>query len=458
MPVGVGIKLRGLRVARWAAAGLIVLGAIIAVGASGAAGGTAHAAGFPWNNPNCYSHTSPRDRSNPLDLSSPPGSNPLNGAPFSVDGPAKGAVAQAIARLMGLNPDTIPVGTSWASFRARLDSGDLSSALRNGDPTRRYQVQWLEHLADQPGTPRFSDGAGGGTRDGMFQQVQKILCHNLTADPNPNAVPIITTFFLYAETGYTPCPTRAKILSVSSRFKSQIDGMVAGIGNHPAVMLLEIDAIGAAGCMRQTARAAWQDDLRYEVDALASLPHTVVYLEAGYSNGNTPAYTARMLNAVARVGDPNAPGFRGFFTNDTHQNWTIKEIRWAEKISRYTHGAHYIVNTAQNGGGPTPRSNCVANAGAVGPLDTTNTQFPGAHDPHADAFLWTHPPAFNPLACAHTAGGLWVARAVWMAAHANGRLGPGFPSNPYWAGRPRLQVRRPARLTPGGNRPRRADR
>jgi hypothetical protein len=47
---------------------------------------------------------------------------------------------------------------------------------------------------------------------------------------------------------------------------------------------------------------------------MATLPHAVVYVEAGYSDSNTVGYTARALNAI----DINK--IRGFFTNDTaHQ-------------------------------------------------------------------------------------------------------------------------------------------
>jgi len=54
---------------------------------------------------------------------------------------------------------------------------------------------------------------------------------------------------------------------------------------------------------------------------MATLPHALVYVEGGNSDSNTPQYAARLLNAsdIHRI--------RGFFTNDTHINWTINEIR-----------------------------------------------------------------------------------------------------------------------------------
>jgi endoglucanase len=175
----------------------------------------------------------------------------------------------------------------------------------------------------------------------------------------------------------------------------------------------------------------WERYLRHEVDQISALPHAVVYLEAGYSDSNSVGYTARALGAAG------VRKIRGFFTNDTHINWTINEVRWAERISRLTGGAHYIVNTAQNGNGPLLNRQpvregvealCNPPGRGLGPRDTTDTGFP-----HADAFLWTHTPGNS---SGHCNGGpdsvtFWTDRALDLAAHANDRIGPKYPSQPY---------------------------
>jgi hypothetical protein len=58
-----------------------------------------------------YSGT--RNPGNPLMLPNAPGADPINGARFYVPGPRKGAAAGAIAQLVGLNPNTMPVSESW---------------------------------------------------------------------------------------------------------------------------------------------------------------------------------------------------------------------------------------------------------------------------------------------------------------------------------------------------------
>jgi endoglucanase len=360
-------------------------------------------------------------------LPNPPGANPLNGAHFFVDGPRHGSAAGAIAGLLGRDPTRYPDNYSWARLENNLRRGSLAARL-NGDPVLRHKVHLLEKIADQPEEQRFSIYSMGGGRGAIFGQVQKIFCHNLTADPG--AIPIITTYFLHPALG--GCPTPGQVLAAGPAFRRRINEMAAGTGKRPAVYLLEIDGIGSSACMRHTgALPEWEADLRYEATKMASLPHTVVYLEAGYSDANSASYTARVLNAagVGRI--------RGFFTNDTHNQWTINEIRWGKQVSRLTRGAHFIVNTADNGRGPKLNPHpvtqgvedlCNPPGRGMGPPPTTSTGFA-----RVDAFLWTGVPGNSSGHCrgGTSSGTFWLARALDLAGHAQGKLGPGFAEDPY---------------------------
>ncbi len=371
-------------------------------------------------------YPSTRDPSNPLMLATPPGSDPLSGASFFVDGPKRGAAAGAIARLLGINPHHFPINYSWAQFKQRLDSGDLSQRLQ-GNAKLAFKVHQLEKIANQPEEQRFSLYSGGGGPGAVYGQVRKILCYNLTADPG--TIPIFTTFFLY-QAGY--CESRGAILAHRRRFKRQIREMVRGIGNQPAVMLLELDAIGSSKCMQKTgALGAWEADIRYEIDNVSKLPHVVAYIEGGYSDAEGPRYTARVLRAVG------VRKIRGFFTNDTHENWTIDEINWGEQVSRLAGGAHFVVSTAQNGNGPLRNPHpgrqgnsdlCNPPGRAMGPPPTTSTGYP-----LVDAFLWSGVPGNSSGHCrgGPASGVFWPARAIGLAARANARLGPSFASRPY---------------------------
>jgi endoglucanase len=368
-----------------------------------------------------------RDPSNPLMLRSAPGANPLNGARFFVDGPRHGSAAGAIASLLGVDPTRYRDDYSWARFKRDLDSGGLHRRLE-GQPSLKYKVHLFEKIAEQPEAQRFSAFSGGGGPGAIYQQVVKIFCHNLTADPG--SIPVISTYFAHPGVGY--CASAGAIAAAAPTFRRRIDEMAAGTGRRPAVYLLEVDGFGSSACMaRRGTLSDYEGLIRYEIDKMSALPHTVVYMEAGYSDANSPAYTARALN---RIGIRK---IRGFFTNDTHINWTINEIRWGESVSRMTHGADFIVNTAQNGNGPKrnphPRYQgnedlCNPPGRGLGPRLTLNTGFP-----LLDALMWTHTPGNSSGSChgGPPPGTFWPARALELAARANSRLGPGYASDPY---------------------------
>jgi endoglucanase len=182
---------------------------------------------------------------------------------------------------------------------------------------------------------------------------------------------------------------------------------------------------------RNGALPEWEADIRYEIDKVAALPHTVAYVEAGYSDSNDPAYTARVLRAVG------VSKIRGFFTNDTHNQWTVNEIRWADRIVKRIHGARVIVNTATNGRGPLLSAHpvtqgveqlCNAPGRGLGPRPTTATGFK-----NVDAFLWTGVPGNSSGSChgGTPPGTFWLARALELAARAQEQLGPGYPPRRY---------------------------
>jgi endoglucanase len=414
-------RLIALALSALAMVGLATLAATTVASARSA---VAHASGYAQQ---CAEPSSAqRDPSNPLDLPAAPGADPLNGANFFVPGPAKGAAAGAIAQLVGRDPATMSVSESWESFHRRLSTGSLGAKLAH-NPGLARKVAALSKIAAQPDVQRISIYSEGGGPGAIFGQTEKIFCSNLTADHR--SIPVFNTYFLHPALG--GCPTPAQMAAYGPTFRRRIDEMAAATDRRPAVFLLEIDGIGSSSCVeKEGSMPQWEADLRYEMDKLQALPHTVVYVEAGYSDANSVNYTAKILNAI------HINSIRGFFTNDTHENWTINEVRWATAIAKRTHGAHFIVDTATNGQGPLLNRHpttegvedlCNPPGRGLGPRDTTNTGYT-----YADAFMWTHPPGNSSGCGGGPPGGVfWAASAISMAEHANSQLGPGFPSRPF---------------------------
>jgi endoglucanase len=371
-----------------------------------------------------YSAT--RDPSNPLALPNPPGADPLNGAQFYIPGPRKGAAAGAIASLVGLNPNTMPVDESWADLQNRLQSPGIASKLAS-DPALAHKVAMLSKIAAEPEAQRISIYSMGGGQGAIFGQTEKVICGNIAADPG--SIMAFNTYFLHPTLG--GCATASQINRYMPTFKRQISEMANAIDKRPALILAEIDALGSSACIaRHGGLGAWEAALKYEVDTFEALPHTAVYVEGGYSDSNSVGYTVKALNAIG------VDKIQGFFTNDTHNQWTINEIRWATKVAKRTHGAHFIVNTASNGQGPKLNPHpttqgvedlCNPPGRGLGPVFNTSTGFA-----FVDAFMWTHPPGNSSGCGGGPPGGVfWAPYAISLAERANQKLGPGFPSRPY---------------------------
>ena len=408
------------------AAAVLALGACFLLARGTPASGhapVAHAARTPC--PDRY--PARRDPSNPLDLPTSPGADPLTGAQFMDPGPARGNnAAAAIAQLLGVHFKSSST-SSWVSFEQRLESGPLHAKLA-ANPGLARKVNELALIAAQPQAQRISTYSWGGTPSGIYKQTRKVFCEIEASDPG--TIPIITTYFLHPN--LHGCPTTAQVHDYMPRFKKQIDAMARATARHPAVYLLELDAIGSSGCIkRQGAMPAWEAALRYEMKTMQAQPHTVVYVEGGYSDATSPRYASRILNAI------HVNTIEGFFTNDTHNEWTLTEDQYGNKISRMTHGAHYVVNTSDNGRGPKLNPHpgrqgiedlCNPPGRGTGIEDTTVTGFAAA-----DAYLWVHSPGMSGGTCnGGPAGGFWPAKAEGEAGRANDQLGPSTPSRPYY--------------------------
>jgi hypothetical protein len=162
----------------------------------------------------------------------------------------------------------------------------------------------------------------------------------------------------------------------------------------------------------------WESYLKYEATMFASLPHTVVYIEAGYSDGNAPACegsspTTRMASGrSAKSG--GASGCRGSPTVLTSSS-TPRPTGGGALLNRHptSQGVEALCNPPGRGLGPRP---------------TTNITFA-----QVDTFLWTATPGVSSGPCTGgTASGTWwFEKALGLAARAQAKLGPGFPKLPY---------------------------
>ena len=269
----------------------------------------------------------------------------------------------------------------------------------------------LNAIASQPDVEHFGTFSGADIGIAVAHYLDR------AAVQEPGTVPMLATYRLvYGHCGHWSDPA-----SEQQAYHDFISRFAAGVGGHRAVLFLEMDSLITVGCLSQHGVAVRMHELDDAINVLtADCPHLVVYLDAGAADAVPAPQIARLLRraGVAKI--------QGFFLNSTHFDWTTKEIRYGEQISRLTGGKHFVVNTAENGRGPLVPHNRVKNGNEVlcnpldrglGPVPTSNTGFR-----NVDAFAWIANPGKSGGQCragAPKTGNFWLGLALELVRNAN---------------------------------------
>jgi endoglucanase len=203
------------------------------------------------------------------------------------------------------------------------------------------------------------------------------------------------------------------------RTENWYDDLARVIGDDRVVIAFEPDSLGTIDCLAPSRRDDRLRVLGHGVDVLSKLPNATIYIEAGASDWESPARTAKLLRKVG-VGK-----VRGFMLNVTHYDWTGNNIQHGLDISRLIGGKHFIINTAENGRGGVhykrwiDRSRhiwrritvwCNPGMRGLGPAPTTVT----SHPDKVDAYLWINRPGFA-QSCQHRPIAWYLPRALTLA-------------------------------------------
>ena len=137
-------------------------------------------------------------------------------------------------------------------------------------------------------------------------------------------------------------------------YDRSVTNFARGIGDYRAIVFLEVDSLITVNCLSHHGVQVRLQELHDAFDAL-SLP-TPASLSTPMPARPTRSTAHRAARLLRRAG---VSEIQGFFLNATHFDWTRKEIRYGEKISRMTGGKHFVVNTAMNGRGPVIPANRV---------------------------------------------------------------------------------------------------
>ncbi|GAA3233046.1 glycoside hydrolase family 6 protein [Streptomyces thermocoprophilus] len=196
-------------------------------------------------------------------------------------------------------------------------------------------------------------------------------------------------------------------------YREWIEGVAKGIGDRPATVILEPDAVLhlVDGCTPDEFHEERYDLLKGAVESLKKLKNTKVYLDAGNAGWGHPD---QIHEPLRWAGIDRADGFA---VNVSNFYTTEASIAYGKQLSAKVGGKHFVVDTSRNGNGPymggdTDERWCNPPGRALGEPPTTKTA-----DPLVDAYLWVKRPGESDGECkgGPKAGQWWPDYALKLA-------------------------------------------
>jgi endoglucanase len=327
-----------------------------------------------------------------------------SGLPAGVPGvDARGTDPNLPNPLRGLRWYVDPVEPAYRSYRTLVHKG------------RRDRASLMWRIAREPRFRWF-----GRWNSPVGPRVREYL--HCVAAAQPGAVPLMAVMRHQGKGcggGYTGGGP-----AEDARTRAWYREFAEAVGSARVIIGFEPDSLGTVDCLTPSRRDDRIRMLAYGVDVLSRLPNATIYLEAGASDWEPAARTAKQLRRIG-IGK-----VRGFMLNVTHHDWTLNNIRHGLEISRRVGGKPFIVNTSYNGRGPIHlhrggrRINvwCNPPRRGLGIAPTTRTDHP-----KVDAYMWINRPGYSAGACNGgplPVGSWWPERALMYARWQTNWLSP----------------------------------
>jgi endoglucanase len=264
--------------------------------------------------------------------------------------------------------------------------------------TRPADAAAMDKIAAQPQAAWFGDWSG---------DVRAAVAARVIEARAAGAVPVLVVYDIPKRDcgGFSAGGARS-----AGVYRSWIRRFAAGLGQAPAVVVLEPDALPALDCLKRRERKVRLRLLAYAVAKFRSNPNLAIYLDAGNAGWRpAPVIASRLRAAGVRRA-------RGFSLNVSNFDRTASEIAYGKSISARVGRKAFVIDTSRNGTGPTrKREWCNPRGRALGVPPTVRT---GAA--LVDAFLWVKPPGESDGRCngGPTAGVWWPEYALGLAKRA----------------------------------------
>lgn len=274
--------------------------------------------------------------------------------------------------------------------------------------TRPDDAARMDDLAAQPNAEWFGEWSGD-IRVAVDRRVSEIHA--------AGALPVMVAYNIPAR----DCGSYSAGGSNSAAgYEAWIRDFAAGIGDRPAVVILEPDAVAGITCLAKADQTIRYDLLATAVDTLQAQPNVDVYIDAGHSDW-VPA--KEMAGRLTQAGIARA---RGFSLNVSNFQTTPDLIAYGKRVSAAIDSptpVHFVIDTSRNGNGPLPANQdptgeawCNPPGRALGQRPTVNTG-----EPLVDAFLWIKRPGESDGTCkgGPAAGQWWPEYALELVVNAS---------------------------------------
>jgi endoglucanase len=344
---------------------------------------------------------------------------------FSHRRPWQALLAVAAVGLVGCGPGGAPEGTSSGSSAA----GDTSSAAPEEQDRLTGEV-WLNPEGHGPAAVREALAQGRADEAEALEPLAEQPVATWFTNPGDPFVDVERLSLAAAEAGELPVlvayfiPNRdCGLYSTGGagnvdEYLSWIGSFAAGLGDRPALVVLEPDAVAQAveGCpgLDTAARFDW---LSQAVSILDRQPETRIYLDAGNSDWVTelPALSEALRSSGIAQADGFALNVSNFQATSDSADFGLALSQQLERDG--VPGVHFVIDTSRNGAGPPPDDDdpehwCNPPGRRLGVPPTTSPDYE-----RVDALLWIKQPGDSDGSCrgAPPAGTWWPEAALELA-------------------------------------------
>jgi len=253
------------------------------------------------------------------------------------------------------------------------------------DPNSNPAVWVRDHPSDPDATAirtKIAEQAGGRWFGNWSGDIQQAVSAYTTAADTADKLPILVAYNIPGR----DCGGDSKGGAGSPEaYRTWISQFADGIGDRPAIVIIEPDALAQLGCIPAEVQPTRLELLRYAVDQFATKnPNTWAYMDGGNATWIEAGEMARRLQAV-EVGR-----IRGFVLNTSNYQTTAASVAKGNAIrGALNSNAQFVIDTSRNGNGPDADDNwCNPPGRKLGDTSRDGSHVSGT----VDSLLWIKVP------------------------------------------------------------------